>query len=164
MMSGLKTSYIFTKPEMLFLLSNVHDISPSFPMKYIINEYLSDSVAPQEAIDGLAYKKLISKSSGKVSLEPVTNLLARSALSTRKIWIIDDNDANRIIILKSESMFMHIKRYLLIDGAWRIAPYKNVAEITYEFGDIPIKSVKVIDNAGERTYITPHNDFSWLEE
>lgn len=163
-MGELKTSYIFTKPEMLFLLSSVTGISPTYPMKYILNEYLSDSIASQEAVEGLEYKKLIIKLSGRVSLEPVIDLLVRSALSSKKLWIINENTAHLMIILKSKDMFLYIKSYPLINGAWRIAPYKIVAEMLHEFNDTPILSVKIIDDSGEKTCMTSPKDFTWLEE
>lgn len=163
-MGELKTSYIFTKPEMLFLLSSVTDTSPTYPMKYALNEYFSDSMASQEAVDGLEYKKLINKKSGSVSLEPVIDLLVRSAMSAQKLWIVNESVTNLMVILKSEDMFLYIKSYPLINGAWRIAPYKNIQEMMQEFNDIPIFTVRCINGNGDETCKASLNDFKWLEE
>lgn len=162
-MGELKASYIFTKPEMLFVLNSV-SLSPACPMQYLLNEYFSGMTASQEAVDGLEYKKLISITSGKVTLEPVIHLLARSALSAGKLWIINKDEASRMFILKSDKVLLHIKSYPLIDGAWRIAPYKTISEMMDEFEDVPVISVSVIDHNGEKTHITSPKDFTWLEE
>lgn len=163
-MGKLKTSYIFTKPEMLFLLSCIYDVTPTFPMRYMLSEYLSDNIASHDVIDELEYKKMITKNAGKVSLEPVIDLLVRSALLANKLWVINESSDNLQFIMKAKDMFIHIKSYPLIDGTWRITPYKDMVELTREFDELLISTIQLIDDKGNQTNITPQKELVRLEE
>ena len=148
-MDSFKTSYILTKNELLFLLSSIRDVKPSHAVQYIINQFLSDSIASQDAVEGLVYKKLANKAYGKVVLEPVIDLLARSMLTSDSIWVIEcDITPSPVVILKTEDMYLYVSCYTHISDAWKITPYQTKDALRGETNDLSILSVTLIDKNG----------------
>lgn len=163
MMEGLKASFILTRPEMLFLLNSAAGTTPSGPMEHLLSKCFSSATVSEETVGGLADKGLITKTPDKVSLEPVIGLLARSAMTAGKLWIVNEGAEDKMMILRSDEMYLYIKRYPLIADSWRIAPYRTASGLHDEFGGIAVRNVRIIGQQGEEAFIESPNDFAWLE-
>lgn len=192
-MSGFKASYILSGPELLYLF-NVARISPSRPAQYFIDWYLRDGggagadTAPGnsnetvldaggvdlpsgrsyepalDAAEGLVFKKLAVKSSGAVILEPVVDLLVRSALTSDTMWIVkrpDGGDAD--LILKSAGIYLLIMRYPRIPDAWRVTPYPGKAQLFEDFDGFAATEACRIDSEGKRVPLDITGG-SWMED
>ena len=141
----------------------MRDVMPSFPAQYVIDRYLSDSEASQDALEGLLYKKLARESSGEVVIEPVVDFLVRSALSSDMLWIVRCADTDSpALILRAEGVYMHIRRYPHITDAWRITPYQNKELLLEEFDEQTVLAAMRIDKNGDQELIDITND-SWME-
>ena len=90
-------------------------------------------------------------------------LLARSAMTAGKLWIVGRGAEDKMMILRSDEMYLHIKRYPLIADSWRIAPYRTASGLHDEFGGIAVRNVRIIGQQGEEAFIESPNDFAWLE-
>jgi len=161
-LSNFKTSYILTKNEILFLFGCFPDVVPTDPARYVIETYLSDCSAPQAAVEGLVYKKLAKKTYEKIVLEPVVDLLVKSALSSKTLWIADFPDIEgSVLVLRSDEMCFHIRRYPLISDAWKITPYQKKEHMSGEFEGLTLIKATRIDKDGKQEIMD--ND-SWMED
>jgi len=161
-MSSFKTSYILNKNEAMFLLGSFREAAPSRPALYIIETYLRDSDMPQAAVEGLLYKKLAKKSFGEIVLEPVVDLLVRSALSSEALWVADFEEADgAVLILESKDIYLHIRRYPHISDAWKITPYQSKRLLSGEFEGLTILKAVRIDLNGNREIL---DRASWVAE
>ena len=164
-MDFFKTSYILTKYEILFLYSCISDTVPSPPAQYILSRYLTDSLAPQEAVEGLVYKKLAKKLSGRIVLEPVVDLLMRSALHSDTLWIAECGGIeNFVLLLRSDDIYIHIRRYQHISDAWKITPYQSRNALLGEFDGLNIAKVIRIGSGSSRKVFKAENSMSWIED
>lgn len=164
-MQGYKTSYILYKSEMLFLIDCIPRNQLSFPAKYALNECLTGSTDTHAAVEGLVYKKLASRTAGKISIEPVVELLVRSVLSASKLLIVKCAGMTKsVFILRTKNMFLHVQDYPLIAGAWKITPFQTLAELKDELNGISPIEVNVVDNNEQCYTMKPVDGFLWLED
>jgi hypothetical protein len=178
-MSNYKTAYLLKLSEIKFVMNCVGDAEPSNPAKYILDNMLPDITVNHEAAESLAYKRLVRKEYGRVVLEPVMELLARSALKTRTIWIMksaraasafEDNDntsvyeMDNIYILKTADFNLMAYRYPHVPDTWKIIPHKNKKSIIDDLETFSIINLICIDESGKkRENIKPGADFAWLD-
>ena len=152
----LKASYILNKCEILFLINSITDIPRSCPAQYLLDQYLGDSVVSQDVAEGLVYKKLAKKSSGKIILEPVIDLLVRYALSSDTLWIVKCADINEdILVLKCAKFYLHVRRYPYISDTWKITPYQSKDSLSGEFDGLIVLNIKCVDK---------HENNTWIED
>ena len=164
-MDSFKASYILDENEILFLLDSMQDILPSVPVQYMLDQYQHENTAPLNAEEGLVYKKLAKKASGKVVLEPVVDMLARSALSSEALWIIEFGDTvEPEIVLKSKNIYLHIKRYPHISKAWKITPHREKNTLLNEFEGQKVSEVSHIDRYGLRKFESVSEIKLWIED
>lgn len=160
-----KVSYIFTKNEMLFLVSCISNPNISNVAQYLLDKYLTNSIAYEDAIEGLIYKKLAKRSMGTIVIEPVIDFLVRTVLSTNKLWIIKSNKANKsVFIVKAHNLYLHIQSYPIIDGAWKLTPFNNLSEMKKGLINLSDYEVSIIDKSRRLSFIQSAHDLSWLEE
>jgi len=164
-LNNFKASYILNKCEILFLLNGIKDVAPSHTARHIISQYLTDSVVLQEVIDSLVYKKLVTQISGQIVLEPIVDLLVRSVLSSDMLWIIQcAEDKGSVLVLKAEEIYLYIRRYPHIDGAWKITPYQSKETLLCEFDGLTVEGVELIDADGKQQTLKVDEGNSWLED
>ena len=164
-MNSFKTSYIFTKQEIQFLFRSISGVTPSCPARYILSQYLSDSFSSQEAIEGLVYKKLARKSPGKIVLEPVVDLLARSALSSDTLWIVEFSEVSKpLLLLRSKDIDLRIQHYPYIPSTWKITPYQSKDAFLTEFDELTVTCIIQISKDGTQQLIAVDDIKSRIED
>ena len=163
-MNSVKASYILEVFEMLFLIGSAADLTPSLPTQYLINQYLPDNFSPQDVEEGLVNKRLAKKTNGNITLEPVVDLLVRSALSSDTIWVVKCGGIDEpVFVLKADDIFLHIMRYPHISNAWKITPYKNKETLLGEFDVMAISEVRRVNKHGEQRFLDTDEKNRWIE-
>lgn len=164
-MQDYKASYILTKSEMLFLLSSVPEKQSSFPAMYAIDQYLRESVPSQETVESLIGKKLARKAMGSISIEPVVDLLVKSALSAVSLWEIKCAESGVIaVIMRSDALFLLITQYKHIEGNWKITPFQDRGKLLGELDELRFNEVTQVDCGGTQNTIKPDKNYLWIEE
>ena len=165
-MRELKTSYILTKSETLLLLSSFVDLQPTLPGRYFLEEYLADSIATEDEVEGLIFKKLVHKEAGTLIIEPVVELLAKSILFANRIWIVKCLETvEPVLIIRAHRLYLFITSYELTEGAIKITPFQNTAELREDKQDeFSIVQITTVSKHGKQQSIKPDNSFKWLEE
>lgn len=162
-MNRFKASYILNKCELLLLLSCIPDITPSAPAKYLLDHYLKDSVASQDAVEGLVYKNLAKKADGEIVIEPVVDMLVRAALSTEALWVATTK-SDSLFILHSKELYLLASRYPHISDTWKITPYQTANALRDELGVQTFVEIQAIDSDGLQLIVVPDDIHSWLKE
>lgn len=165
-MRGFKVSFILTKSEFQLVMNCFQNVSPTLPARYILEEYLTNNIATEDEAEGLVFKKLARKEAGKLIIEPVLELFAKSILSANKLWVVKClHEAEPVLIIRAQGLFLFITNYTHETGAWKVTPFLNAAELIRENQDgfTAIQITAVCEN-GKKYIIKPEDSFKWLEE
>ena len=164
-MNSYKASYILNKHEIQFLLNSITDVPPSMPTHHILSLFEETETHPPEAIDSLLYKKLIKKTQSGVAFEPVVGLLVKSALMSDTLWIIKCTDTTEpIFVFKAKDLYIHIKSYPHIPGAWKVSPYQDSDTLLCEFDGQTISAIKRVDKNGKQQTQAIDENNSWIKD
>ena len=163
MNSELRTSYILTKHETIYLIGCIRGAEQSPSFNYLYKEFLSDEYPPPETVDGLIEKKLVRKVFGGILLEPVVDFLLRSAVSADAAWIFEDGNTPVTLVLKLRNFFMLVSSYSHINGSWKIAPYQNIEVLNDDLAFGAVTRAVYIDKNGKPEQFHLNGGVSWIK-
>ena len=163
-MNNFKASYILDENEILFLINNHPDFKPSHPAQYLIKHYMPDYAASEGVVEGLVNKNLAKIVYGNIVIEPVIDFLAKSVLLSNALWIIESRENDwPVFVLRSQNIYLHIRRYPLIANSWKITPHQNKDALLDEFIGQEISAINRVDINGTQLQLAADEANSWIK-